>query len=254
MAWLGALRAASIAVLCLTLAACGGFGGRTDGRDYYTVRSGDTLYSIAFRHGLDYRDLARWNHLANPGRIYAGQRLQLYPSGTTKTASATPPSTPSKPPSSKTTASSQAAPSSAAGSATATTAPPLPMPAPAPFEWRWPAAGTVVARFGETPSTGKGIDIGGRIGDDVRAAGPGRVVYTGSGLIGYGKLIIIKHNDTYLSAYGHNDTLLVEQGAEVVAGQRVATMGQGPGNRPLLHFEIRIDGKPVDPLMYLPAR
>lgn len=253
MAGLGALRAASIAVLCLTFAACGGFGGRADGGDYYTVRSGDTLYSIAFRHGLDYRDLARWNHITNPARIYPGQRLQLYPGGTAKTARAQP-ATPSKVPSTSSTVSSQAGRSSGAAGATSPTAPPLPMPAPPPFVWSWPAAGVVVARFGETPSTGKGIDIGGRIGDDVRAAGPGRVVYTGSGLIGYGKLIIIKHNDTYLSAYGHNDTLLVEQGAEVVAGQRVATMGQGPGNRPLLHFEIRIDGKPVDPLMYLPAR
>jgi lipoprotein NlpD len=252
-----ALRAAGVAALCLIFAACGGFRGRPDGHDYYTVRSGDTLYSIAFRHGLDYRDLARWNHIANPARIYPGQRLQLYAGGATRTARSAQSPAQSKTASSTRTTPVQPPPSGTPAEATAANAASAPPPARTagpPIEWSWPAAGAVVARFGETAATGKGIEIGGRIGDDVRAAAPGRVVYTGSGLIGYGKLIIIKHDDTYLSAYGHNDTLLVEQGADVAAGQRVATMGQGPGNRPLLHFEIRIDGKPVDPLQYLPAR
>ena len=235
------LRAACAVGLCLVLAACGGAPERADKPQYYTVRAGDTLYSIAFKHGVDYRDVARWNHIANPSRIYPGQRLALYPS--TKSARVA---------SARKSTSAPARPApSGAGKAPA---PAPPKPAGPPVDWRWPASGEIVARFGDRSSVGKGIDIGGRLGDDVKAAADGRVVYTGSGLICYGKLIIIKHNDTWLSAYGHNDALFVEQGAEVRAGQRVATMGEGPGKRPLLHFEIRLDGKPVDPLVYLPQR
>jgi lipoprotein NlpD len=236
-----ALRAACAAGLCLILLACGGAPEREDRPQYYTVRSGDTLYSIAFRHGLDYRDVARWNHIANPSRIYPGQRLALYPP--TKSASAASSARKTAP-----------APSRSAPSGATRPASPPPKPAGPPIDWRWPASGEIVARFGDRSSVGKGIDISGRLGDDVKAAADGRVVYTGSGLIGYGKLIIIKHSDTWLSAYGHNDAVFVEQGADVRAGQRVATMGAGPGKRPLLHFEIRLDGKPVDPLVYLPAR
>ena len=108
--------------------------------------------------------------------------------------------------------------------------------------------------FGRRPGTGTGVLIGGRQGQSVRAAAAGRVVYSGSGLIGYGQLIIVKHNDTYLSAYGHNASLLVKEGETVERGQRIATMGEGPGREPRLHFEIRQNGKPVDPRDYLPAR
>jgi lipoprotein NlpD len=236
------LRAAVAVVLCLCLLACGGTPERADGARYYTVRSGDTLYSIAFRHGLDYRDVARWNHIDNPALIYPGRRLQLFPpSRSAGSAQAAKKNAPARP--------------ATSGSAAKPAAkPPPPKPAGPPIDWRWPASGEIVARFGDRSSVGKGIDIGGRRGDEVKAAAHGRVVYTGSGLIGYGKLIIIKHSDTWLSAYGHNDELFVEQGADVRAGQRVATMGEGPGKRPLLHFEIRLDGKPVDPLSYLPPR
>jgi lipoprotein NlpD len=233
-ALLRVVRAAVTLSLCLALAACYTQERQADTRQYYTVREGDTLYSIAFRHSLDYHDLARWNHIDNPALIYPGRRLQLFPPGS---------------------ASNQARTSAAASRTTAAPKPATPpKPAGPPIGWSWPASGDVVARFGDPSSIGKGIDIGGRVGDEVRAAAAGRVVYTGSGLIGYGKLVIIKHNDSYLSAYGHNDALFVEQGAEVKAGQRVATMGEGPGKRPLLHFEIRVDGKPVDPLLYLPSR
>lgn len=233
-ALLRVLRVALALSICLALAACYTQDRHADTRQYYTVREGDTLYSIAFRHGLDYHDLARWNHIDNPSLIYAGRRLQLFAPGSTSNQAKA-----------STTASRTAA---APKSAPATPRKPV----GPPIAWVWPASGDVVARFGDPSSIGKGIDIGGRVGDEVRAAAAGRVVYTGSGLIGYGKLVIIKHDETYLSAYGHNDALFVEQGAEVKAGQRVATMGQG--KRPLLHFEIRVDGKPVDPLQYLPSR
>ena len=236
----GVLLAVSVLALFFSLVACSSHERRPETPQYYTVREGDTLYSIAFRHGLDYRDVARWNHIDNPALIYPGRRLVLYPPAKVATARSKP----------------AAAPRS--GSASKTPAPaaavPAPPPAGPPVDWVWPASGDIVARFGDPSSIGKGIDIGGHLGDDVKAAAAGRVVYTGSGLIGYGKLVIIKHNETYLSAYGHNDALFVEQGADVTAGQRVATMGEGPGKRPMLHFEIRVDGKPVDPLQYLPAR
>lgn len=112
----------------------------------------------------------------------------------------------------------------------------------------------MVAGFGDKNSMGQGLDIGGRLGDPVRAAANGRVVYAGSGLIGYGKLIIIKHNDTFLSAYGHNRTMTVKEGDPVKVGQKIAEIGEGPGDKPLLHFEIRVNGKPVNPARYLPKR
>lgn len=250
-----ALRATKLLVLTVALAGCIGTPMPWQDHDYYTVRAGDTLYSIASRNGLDYRDLARWNGIDNPTLIYPGQRLKLYGPAGQRTAQTTPAksSAPAKKPaSSKPPASSGTSSARAPSSARAT---PAPTTRPVhKLDWRWPASGPVVARFGDTGSVGKGIDIAGRVGDEIVAAAAGRVVYAGSGLLGYGKLIIIKHDETYLSAYGHNDTVLVEQGAEVRAGQRVATMGLGPGQRPLLHFEIRIDGKPVDPLLHLPPR
>jgi lipoprotein NlpD len=242
-----ALRATKPLVLALALASCIGTPMPWQDQDYYAVRTGDTLFSIASRNGVDYRDLARWNGIDNPTLIYPGQRLRLYAPGGQAARPA--PSTPSAP---ARTAVARAPAAPPPQQATRTPAPPP--RAVHRLDWRWPATGAVVARFGDSGSVGKGIDISGRVGDDVVAAAAGRVVYAGSGLLGYGKLIIIKHDETYLSAYGHNDMVLVGQGADVRAGERVATMGLGPGKRPLLHFEIRIDGKPVDPLLHLPPR
>ena len=215
-------------ILAASLPACGG---RLVSwhPDTYMVRSGDTVYSIAWRHGLDYRQLARWNGLDNSYLIHPGQRLVLKPpaGGSPRPSAAPTASIPSTP-------SPQAA------------AEPRP-------DWIWPTRGDVVAGFREGASARKGIDISGRLGQPIRAAAAGRVVYTGSGLIGYGKLIIIKHNKTYLSAYGHNNKVLVKEGDQVRSGQHIAAMGEGPGKRPVLHFEIRMNGRPVDPAGYLPA-
>lgn len=229
-------RAGPIVVLMI----CLGSAGCTSGQwtrwepDSYTVRKGDTVYGIAWRYGIDYRELARWNHLDREYGIYPGQVLVLHPPAGSGSAVVRP---------------------SAPSATTARTAKPAPRPAtrdPSP-SWAWPAPGPVIAAFGSS-SSGKGVDIGGGNKSDVYAAADGSVVYSGSGLIGYGQLIIVKHNNTFLSAYGHNSELLVSQGDKVGKGQRIARMGEGPGKRPMLHFEIRIDGKPVDPLIYLPAR
>jgi len=209
--------------------------------DSYRVRQGDTLYSIAWRNGLDWRDVARWNHLPDGTLIYPGQVLKL--SAPTGTSAVSAPSRPGPSPSSGTSPGSAARPPIARPTAVAVTG-----------GWEWPARGKVLAGFGTPGSAGKGLDIGGRSGDPVRAAADGKVVYAGSGLIGYGKLIIVKHNDTFLSAYGHNRTILVREGVLVKAGQKIAEMGEGPGKKPLLHFEIRLDGEPVDPIRYLPKR
>ncbi len=206
-------------------------------RDYHIVRTGETLFTIAWRYGRDYRDLARWNDLGDGSLIYPGQIIRLDPPAGSRRSEAsagvgdTRSQRPSEPP----------------------PLPKIPAGEPPP-SWEWPTTGRVVVEFGQRPGTGTGVLIGGRGGQSVRTAAPGRVVYSGSGLIGYGQLIIIKHNDTYLSAYGHNASLLVQEGEAVSKGQRIATMGEGPGGEPRLHFEIRQNGKPVDPRQFLPAR
>ena len=198
--------------------------------DQHIVRTGETLFTIAWRYGRDHRNLARWNDLGDGSLIYPGQviRLTRPPAGTTTRA------------------------------ATSTSRPPArPLPqfkSQPPPAWAWPTNGRIVAEFDGQPGSGTGLTIGGRSGQTVRAAAAGRVVYSGGGLIGYGQLIIIKHNDTYLSAYGHNASLLVREGDIIKKGQRIATMGEGPGQKPRLHFEIRRNGKPVSPRRYLPAR
>ena len=191
----------------------------------HVVQSGETLFSIAWRHGLDTRDLARWNRLENPNLIFVGQRL-LLTSGSSRQASS--------------------APASRAPQAL----PPQPtLPAPG---WRWPVQGPLVNTYGAGQGTGNGIGIGGEVGQAIRAAAPGSVVYAGGGIPGYGQLLIIKHNDTYVSAYGHNNRLRVAEGETVSRGQIIAEMGQGPERRPQLHFEIRRNGAPVNPLGHLP--
>lgn len=198
-------------------------------QERHVVRSGETLFTIAFRYGRDYRDLARWNRLGDGSLIYPGQVIRL------------------------------TAPAGDAASSRPVPAPAVPRsvgPAPSdpPPLWSWPADGGIIAEFDGKPGSGTGIAIGGRAGQPVRAAAAGRVVYSGGGLIGYGQLIILKHNDTFLSAYGHNASLLVKEGDNIQKGQRIATMGEGPGKTPRLHFEIRRNGEPVDPRRYLPSR
>ncbi|HWP94311.1 MAG TPA: peptidoglycan DD-metalloendopeptidase family protein [Gammaproteobacteria bacterium] len=205
--------------------------------DLHVVRQGETLYSIAWRYGLDYRALAEWNDIGRDYRIYPGQKLVLVPPAVVPA------------PGGGRTAGSAASGAGQGGNASIPSAVP-----PREVTWDWPANGPLLTDFNHASATGKGIDIGGQVGAEVRAAASGKVVYSGSGLIGYGKLIIIDHDGRYLSAYAHNSELYVSEGTQVQRGDRIATMGIGPGNRPMLHFEIRLDGKPVDPLKHLPRR
>jgi lipoprotein NlpD len=191
----------------------------------YIVQPGDTLYSIAFDHGLDARDLAAWNGLGNPNRIDVGQRLVLSPR-------------PAGP---------VTGPAPAPASRPSVTAPVQTAPA-----WQWPIRGAIVSAYGDSGALSSGIGIAGREGAGIVAAAAGRVVYAGSGLRDYGQLLIVEHNANWLSAYGHNRRLLVAEGDPVSQGQRIAEMGVGPGGTPLLHFEIRRNGDPVNPLGLLP--
>ena len=215
---------------------------------HYVVKPGDTLYSIAFRNQVDFRDLAVWNDVGADYLIHPGQILRLTaPEVRTNDGagiSTTPMRRPAPP---------------AAGTPAPKAPPPAPRepeikPLPANFKWRWPTDGPVVKAFGGEGVGGKGIDIGGKLGQAVVAAAPGKVVYSGSALKGYGELIIIKHDDVHLSAYGYNRKRLVEEGTTVAAGQPIAELGFGPEQKPVLHFEIREKGKPVDPASYLPRR
>ncbi|MEO7431470.1 MAG: peptidoglycan DD-metalloendopeptidase family protein [Dokdonella sp.] len=260
----------------------------------YRVERGDTLYSIAFRHGVDFRDLATWNGIGAPYTIYVGRELRMT-SPSTRTVASTPgPSRPSAsspatarspatqmpkpepfepvsstPPqvASASTPSSQASTAVVAGSISVTkpavvppvapiAAPPIPAPpvAAGDVSWRWPADGQVVGGYVSGDPTKQGMDIAGKAGDPVRAAGDGTVVYSGNGLIGYGELIIVKHNPNFLSAYGHNRKRLVTEGDRVNAGQTIAEMGSSSASRDSLHFEIRKNGKPANPVDYLPRR
>ena len=206
--------------------------------DVHVVQRGETLFQIAFRYRLDWREVARWNGINDANRIYPGQEIRLKGTrGTTGTVARTPPQ-----------GGGDAAPRRGT-----TVAPRQSANQPAP-QWRWPARGALVWGFGESRRNPTGIGIAGRDGLEIQAAADGEVVYSGSGLIGYGQLIILKHNDSYLSAYGYNQSLRVAEGDKVKSGQVIALMGRGPGDRPLLHFEIRRDGKPIDPVGHLPAR
>nr|WP_189672434.1 peptidoglycan DD-metalloendopeptidase family protein [Pseudomonas sp. SWRI154] len=223
----------------------------------YVVRRGDTLFSIAFRYGWDYKALAARNNIPAPYTIHPGQTIRFDGrSGSTPTAVVTQSgSTPSS--SSKTTVIRRPA-----GAATVTVpsvankpAPaPMPPAGPAPTGWGWPSNGVLIGKFSSNGSLNKGIDIAGDLGQPVLAASDGTVVYAGSGLRGYGELVIIKHSDTYVSAYGHNRRLLVREGQQVKVGQTIAEMGSTGTDRVKLHFEIRRQGKPVDPLQFLPRR
>ncbi len=204
-----------------------------------TVQRGETLYRIATNNRISPLDLAIWNGIAPPYTIYPGQRLRLYPSS----GSSRPPD--SRSPSSRPPARVPPPP----------VAPPVvTAPIVSPVAWRWPAEGQLIGRYVSGEATKQGIDIAGASGQAVRAAGDGVIVYSGSGLVGYGELIIVKHNEAWLSAYGHNRARLVNEGQLVKAGQQIAEMGRSGAARDMLHFEIRYNGKPVDPLRYLPPR
>nr|WP_256679233.1 peptidoglycan DD-metalloendopeptidase family protein [Pseudomonas sp. AOB-7] len=228
---------------------------------HYVVQRGDTLYSIAFRFGWDWKALAAHNGLRDPYLIRVGQVIRFdnrttpaQPVAATvprATAPVVSQPAPSRPPLA-TAPVSQASKPVPVKTAPATT-PVTPVTRSA-SGWAWPTQGTVIGRFSSNGSLNKGIDIAGELGQPVLAASDGSVVYAGSGLRGYGELIIIKHSDTYVSAYGHNRRLLVREGQQVKAGQNIAEMGSTGADRVKLHFEIRRQGKPVDPLQYLPRR
>jgi lipoprotein NlpD len=290
---------------------------RPVGPQEYMVRQGDTMYSIAFRNSLDYRELAKWNGIGTTFLIHPGQVLRLtqpprpsliegdivsHPDDTTPPPVARPVSLPTeaigiappplppgkgggrRPQPVALPAETFGVPPPALGEATSATPgivvgggqPPVPsapvaprMPvavaAPAlppppltsesggPYRWQWPTDGVVVRGY-NPPAGSKGLDFTGQVGQPVYAAAPGKVVYSGSALKGYGELIIIKHDDLRLSAYGYNRTRLVSEGQMVQGGQAIAELGLGPENKPVLHFEIRERGQPVDPVPYLPAR
>jgi len=256
-------------------------------RDVYVIRRGDTLYSIAFRFGLDYRDLGRWNGIRPPYVIHPGARIALKPRRAPRIlrpAPAAPTATSRRPAASGVTAPSKATTKASTKISTKTSpkvrakaravpanprrqtapgtlkklkAPRASVPRPTALSkgkvaWQWPVDGKIIRSFSQ--SGNRGLDIGGPAGTPIRAAASGRIVYTGSGLIGYGELIIIKHSERFLTAYAHNKNVLVSEGQAVERGVPIAEMGNSGTNRVKLHFEIRKDGNPVDPMRYLPKR
>ena len=217
---------------------------------YYTIKPGDTLIKVGLEHGQSWKDIARWSNLDNPNVIEVGQVVRVVPPG--RDVASTP----------STGGGRGVAPVVVGGGSAAT---PTPAPAPAPssspapavkgaddVDFIWPASGSLIAGFDEQRN--KGYDISGKAGDSVVAAADGRVVYAGAGLRGYGNLIILKHNNTYLTAYAHNQSLMVKEDQSVKKGQKIAEMGSTDADRVKLHFEVRRQGKPVDPSRYLPSR
>jgi lipoprotein NlpD len=231
---------------------------------YYTVKRGDTLYNIGLESGQGYRDIARWNGLDNPNVIEVGQVLRVVPPASEAQAATSKPVAAGgrvdvRPlPTAPVSPGAAALPAVAADAAAAPAAPAAPATPSAVSEsedgvsWSWPSGGPVVAAFEENKT--KGLAISGKAGDPVLAAADGRVVYAGSGLRGYGNLVIVKHNALFLSAYAHNQTLLVKEDQVVRRGQKIAEMGSTDAERVQLHFEIRRQGKPIDPARLLPAR
>jgi lipoprotein NlpD len=195
---------------------------------YYTIKPGDTVFRIARENGQNVADIVRWNGIGNSNLIEVGQVIRIVPPGS----------------------------SVSSGAAIARPAVPIPVEPPVASDesvnWSWPAQGALIAGFSEVKN--KGLDIAGKAGDTVMASADGKVVYAGTGLRGYGNLIILKHNDTFLTAYAHNRALMVKEDQVVKKGQKIAEMGSTDTDRVKLHFEIRRQGKPVDPARYLPAR
>ena len=216
---------------------------------YYTIKPGDTLIKVGLEHGQSWKDIARWSNLDNPNVIEVGQVVRVVPPGRDVASS-----------SSSSSGRGVAPVVVGSGSTAASSTTPAPTPTPtAPaakgaddVDFIWPASGSLIAGFDE--SRNKGYDISGKAGDPVIAAADGRVVYAGAGLRGYGNLIILKHNNTYLTAYAHNQSLLVKEDQSVKKGQKIAEMGSTDADRVKLHFEVRRQGKPVDPSRYLPSR
>ena len=218
---------------------------------YHRVKSGESLFSIAFRYGLDYRDVAEYNRISSPYVIYPNQKIrlnapsnsapaepQLVAKSTSSTASKSTPRSPvktvTKPSETKVTKATNTPEKVAA--------------------WYWPVTGTVTKGFSNAGVSSKGIDIKGETGAHVKAAADGVVVYSGNGLIGYGNLVIVKHSDVYLSAYAYNESILVKEQQSVKAGDSLAVIGGKGSNKPVLHFEVRRDGQPIDPLKILPKQ
>ena len=232
---------------------------------YYRVRRGDSLYAIAFNFGLDWRDIANWNGIAPPYVIYPDQELKMSPPASPSRSAAVTRPAPA-PKGSTTREDSTAAASSGSGRSdqpgsaasgspaapASAAASPSPAQRPDPGTWLWPTEGRVVSGFRANDPSRNGIEIGGVEGQPILAAAAGEVVYSGSGLIGYGELIIIKHSDRMLSAYAHNKRRLVAEGDAVGAGQKVGEMGRNDRNQAMLHFEIRVNGTPQDPMKFLP--
>ena len=236
---------------------------------HYRVRKGDSLHAIAFNFGLDWRDIAGWNHIRAPYLIYPDQELRLTPPRqyTSSAAKSGKQATPAKPggqaeppPAASSKASSQQSTTTTAlktPRASTTSSSPRASTSVAgsdPSKWMWPTSGTITSNYRADDSSRKGIDISGQEGQPIIAAASGEVVYSGSGIIAYGELIIIKHSDQFLSAYAHNRKRLVAEGEKVKAGTKIAEMGRNDRNQVLLHFEIRVNGNPRDPLTYLPRR
>jgi lipoprotein NlpD len=220
---------------------------------YYTVKPGDTLIRIGLDTGQNWRDIGRWSNLENPNLIEVGQVLRVAPPVETSVAVARPVTSGSATPAATGPASASSAPTQSASAAKpAASAPAAGSGSDEEVAWIWPAQGPVLAGFDEAKN--KGMDIAGKAGDPVIASADGRVVYAGAGLRGYGNLIILKHNNTFLTAYAHNQTLLVKEDQSVRKGQKIAEMGASDADRVKLHFEIRRQGKPVDPSKFLPAK
>ncbi|WP_415899202.1 peptidoglycan DD-metalloendopeptidase family protein [Neptuniibacter sp. QD48_11] len=255
--------------------------------NHYQVRKGDTLYSIAFRYGLDYRELAKRNSISGNYNIYPGQKLSLKPSPkstvsasivrdasivapkpeivSSRQKTTTKPQNTSPQVASKPTATPKASAKQAQTVAKVEQQKAAVKPAPkaqakpstvasGPIKWGWPASGKIVSTFKTKGTVNKGINIASAYGSKVKAAAKGRVVYAGSGLLGYGNLVIVDHNQQFLSAYAHNSRVLVKENDMVDKGQKIAEMGNSGTDRVMLHFEIRRDGKPVNPLRYLPKQ
>jgi lipoprotein NlpD len=242
------LKLCGTILLAIGMTACGSFplspvseqgrGLRQPAAAYRVVQPGDTLYSIAWESGRDHQDVARWNQIPPPYVIKPGQRLQLFPSSGAAPAPLPPPRSdirkkplPAKP----------------------APAPRVPAVAARRLTWMWPAQGELLERFSAN-GPNKGIDIAGKTGQPILAAEAGQVVYQGGGLRGYGQLIIIKHDDDFLSAYAHCDKIYVKEGNVIKRGQKIADMGSSGTDRARLHFEVRYRGAPVDPLDYLPKK
>jgi lipoprotein NlpD len=231
------------------------YGAKLEQGKPYTVARGDTLYSIAFRLGIDFRELAARNNIQPPYMIKVGQRLRTAKPAPQPVKKAPQVAVKTLPPPEKV---KKSAPKQS--KVTPVTKPSLQSQVPSASvnksqsvsRWRWPSAGNVIRTF--SSNRHKGIDIAGKRGDPVKAVAAGKVVYAGTGVTGYGSLLIIKHNETYLSAYGHNERLLVSENMKIEAGQQIATMGSSGTDTVKLHFELRRRGQPIDPLTVLPRR